>query len=223
MSCQCLPTLPRPLVFAPSQTSRVINVPILNDNLADEFNETVVLQLSNPTNVALGLATANLTIVDDDPLIQFDNAAYRAGEGDGTAAVTVVLNAVSASPVRVDYRTNNGSATAGSDYSALSGTLTLPPGVTSNSFSLPIINDTTVEADETVQLTLSNPVNGTLGLASATLTLEDNDLSVQFSSATYTVVENGGTAAIAVTLNSPSPRVITVLYNTSDGTATAAD
>lgn len=211
------------LVFAPSQTSQTISIPILNDNLADEFNETVTLQLSNPTNIALGLATTTLAIVDDDPLIQFERATYRAGEGDGAMAITVVLNAVSVSPVRVNYRSGNGSATAGSDYSAVSGTLTIPSGLTANSFNLPIIDDAAIEADETIQLSLSNPANGTLGLAASTLTLEDNDLTVQFSSATYTILENGGTAAISVTLNGPSTRVVTVLYSTEDGTATAAD
>lgn len=75
----------------------------------------------------------------------------------------------------VNYATSNGTATAGSDYTATSGTLTFNPGQTSRTFTVPIIDDSLNEVDETVNLTLSNPSNATLGSpATATLTIIDS-------------------------------------------------
>jgi hypothetical protein len=76
----------------------------------------------------------------------------------------------------VRYSTANGTATAGSDYTAVSGTLTFPPGQTSRTFTVPIINDALKEPSESAMLALSNPVNASLGAApSATLWIADND------------------------------------------------
>ena len=58
--------------------------------------------------------------------------------------------------VSVNYASSNGTAIAGSDYLAVSGTLTFAPGVTSRSFQVPILNDTIDEPDETVRLTMFN-------------------------------------------------------------------
>ena len=80
-------------------------------------------------------------------------------------------------PVRVSvgYSTSNGTAIAGSDYTASSGTLVFAPGQTSKSVVVPIIGDDAFEPDETFTLTLSNPVNATLGTATATGTITNDD------------------------------------------------
>lgn len=69
---------------------------------------------------------------------------------------TVTLSAASNAPVTVQYGTQNGSATAGSDYQALSGVLTFAVGETTQTVSIAIYGDNTAEADETFQLLLSN-------------------------------------------------------------------
>ena len=65
-----------------------------------------------------------------------------------------------ASGVTVDYATSDGTASAGADYAPTTGTLTFGAGTTSQSFTVPIVNDTSAEGDETVNLTLSNPGGG---------------------------------------------------------------
>ena len=218
------------LTFAPDVTSQTFDVTIINDML-DEANETVTLTLSNESNATLGTANnpATLTIVDnnDPPTVDFDSATYNVDEGDGTATITVTLSAASGQQVTVDYATSDGTAKEPGDYTAISGTLTFAPDVTSQTFDVTIINDMLDEANETVTLTLSNESNATLGTANnpATLTIVDNNdpPTVDFDSATYNVDEGDGTATITVTLSAASGQQVTVDYATSDGTATQPD
>ena len=214
------------LTFAPGVTSRTFSVPILPDTL-DESDETVLLTLSNPTNATItGVNPATLTIVDDDapPAVQFSAATYSAGEGSGSATIAVALSTASGLPITVDYATSDGTAQAGSDYTATAGPLTFAPGVTSRTFSVPILPDALDEDDETVLLTLSNPGNATLGSPNpASLTLVDDDPlpSVQFAAGTYSVGEGTGPALVEVTLSPASGRTVHVEYARADGTAQA--
>src|SRR5262249_55673311 len=148
-------------------------------------------------------ATAVLTIQDDDVappgVLQFSAAAYTVSESGGTATVTGTRAGGSAGTGTGHYATSNGTAAAGSDYTATSGALTFADGETSKTFTVPITNDTAVEGDETVTLTLSAPTGGaTLGSpATATLTIQDDDVAqpgfLQFSTSAYTVNEPQGT------------------------------
>src|SRR5262249_3656033 len=81
--------------------------------------------------------------------------------------------------VSVHYATSDGTATAGSDYTPVSGTLTFADGEASKTFTVAVLDDSLVEGNETVTLTLSNPTGGaTLGSpASVVFTIVDNDAS----------------------------------------------
>jgi hypothetical protein len=108
--------------------------------------------------------------------VRFTSGAYSVDEGAGTATITATLSAVSGRTVTVDYATSDSTATAGSDYTATSGTLTFAAGTTVMTFDVPIADDALYEANETVTLTLSDPSNAVLGsLHSATLTILDDD------------------------------------------------
>jgi hypothetical protein len=113
---------------------------------------------------------------------------------------------------------NTGTATAGSDYTAASGTLVLGTPTISQTISLPIINDTTAEDNETIQVQLlgANSVQQAL-----TLTIVDDEPRISLSAASYTANEISGTAVLTVTLSQTSTTTVTVQYATSDGTATA--
>src|SRR5262245_41481841 len=108
--------------------------------------------------------------------VSFKHAASLAGEGVGTANLAVVLSAAAASPVSVDYAVTGGTATAGSDYALAAGTLTFNPGQTRLLIPISIVNDALDEDNETIEVTLSNPGNATLGsVTEHTFTIVDND------------------------------------------------
>jgi hypothetical protein len=88
---------------------------------------------------------------------------------------TVHLSNPSAVPVSVNYATADGTATAGSDYTANSGTLTFAPGETSKTISISTIDDAIDEFDETFNVNLSNPNNAQFGDDQGEGTILDND------------------------------------------------
>jgi ribosomal protein L35AE/L33A len=211
--------------------NKTFTVPILNDTLA-EGNETVKLALNGPTGGAvLGSPNTALLTIIDVPMtgtLQFSSAIYSVNENSGNAIITVTRTGGSSGAVGVSYATGNGTATAGSDYTGSSGTLSWANGDTaSKTFNVPIINDSVHEGNETVNLSLSNPTGGaTLGSPStAILTIIDDDPApagtLQFSSATYSVNENGGSATITITRTGGSNGAVGVSYAISNGTATA--
>lgn len=153
----------------------------------------------------------------------FSTSNVATGEVNAGVTITVILSIPTTQNVTVNYATFDGTATAGSDYMAVSGILTFTPGQVSQSFIVPILDDSINEVAETVGLQLTAPVNGTLGTPNpATLTISDNDpVTVQFSSGTYSVIEDAVPAPIAVTLSTTSAQTIAVDYATSELLATA--
>jgi Calx-beta domain/RTX calcium-binding nonapeptide repeat (4 copies) len=95
----------------------------------------------------------------------------------GSQPLTFTVSLAKASPLRVTvaYATADGTATAGADYTATSGTLVFAPGQTTKTVAVPILGDTAYEADETFALTFSNSVNATLGTATAAGTIKNDD------------------------------------------------
>jgi hypothetical protein len=127
-------------------------------------------------------------------------------------------------PASVSYAVTGGNATAGSDYTGGSGTLNFAAGATSATFNVAIVNDAVYEGNETIVLSLSNPVNATLGTPATTaVTIIDNDAppTLQFSSAAVSVMENAGTATITVSLAGSTSRSAAVNYTVTGGNATA--
>ena len=130
------------LTISAGATSGTFNVPVLHDTL-DEANETATITLSNASNATISDSTATLTITDDDATPSFTIADVTTGnENAANQAFTVSLSAASGKDITVDYATSNGTATAGSDYTATSGTLTISAGATSGTFNVPVLADT---------------------------------------------------------------------------------
>ena len=124
--------------------------------------------------------------------VQFDPATYAMGEAAGTSTITVTRTDASDGAISVDYASSDGTASAASDYTAVSGTLDFAVGQTSETFTVPILNDAVDEPDETVNLTLSNPTGGATlgGQSTAVLTITDDDSP---NEAPTVAVARGGT------------------------------
>src|SRR5262249_30447587 len=193
----------------------------------NEADETFTVTLSSPTNATISRAQATGTIINDDPVPSISVADVAVQEGNsGTTPMpfTLALSAASGQTVSVAYATANGTATAGSDYTATSGTATFPAGTTSVVVNVPVIGDTVLEPDETFFLNLSSPVNATIARAQATGTILNDEGLPSLTIADTSVTEgNSGTvsAVFNVTLSAASPQTVTVNYATADGTATA--
>jgi hypothetical protein len=96
----------------------------------------------------------------------------------GPATITVTRTGDLSGTVTVRYSAGGGSSVPGVNYTPVSGTLTFNPGEAAKTFTISIANDTLVEGDETVNLTLSNPTGGatiTAGPSHAVLTIQDTD------------------------------------------------
>ncbi|WP_430885034.1 Calx-beta domain-containing protein [Fusibacter sp. JL216-2] len=220
------------LSFADSETSKTITVSIVDDGTY-ESDETVEVTLSNATGGAsLGTDTvATLTITDDDALpgtLQFDPTTASVAEDGSTKDLTVTRTGGSDGAVTVDYAVTGGTATgAGTDYTLASGTLSFADSETSKTITVSIVDDSTYESDETVEVTLSNATGGaSLGTDTvATLTITDDDAlpgTLQFDPTTASVAEDGSTKDLTVTRTGGSDGAVTVDYAVTGGTATGA-
>jgi hypothetical protein len=171
---------------------------------------------------------ANGNIVDTRAgTIQFESASFDVSESGGSAIITATRTGGSDGAVSVSYATNGGTASAGSDYTTASGTLTWADGDDSDkTFTVSISGDSSVEENETVQLALSNITgNAVLGeQTAAILTIIDDDAeqpgTLQFSAETYSVDESMGSATIIATRTGGSDGAISISYATNGGTAT---
>ena len=214
------------LTFPESETRRTFTVPIIND-FVGESSETVALVLTNETGGAtLGaVPTATLTILNDDSGVGFTSATYTVNEGSVAGAVLISVNRLGATngTARVNYTTVNGTAVAGQDYTAQSGLLTFDPGVTLQTFSVPIADDALIEPSETFVVNLSNLTGGAaLSRDQATVTIVDNDFRagvLTFSAPAYSVGEDDGSMTITVLRTNGSTGVLSVEYATVTGTA----
>jgi hypothetical protein len=145
-------------------------------------------------------------------------------EGTGPAQFTVSLSGGSLKTVSAAYTATGATAVAGADFTAAAGTVTFLPGVTTQTIAVAVADDALDENDETFTVTLSAPVNGTLGTSAASGTIVDDDAPPAVAVAGTSAAEgDAGTvnAVFGVTLSVPSGRTVTVNYATADGTATA--
>jgi len=155
------------LIFPPGTTSLDLWVPILDDS-SSEDTETFSVTLSNATNAVLGKTRVAIVSIEDGAgssppaaTVSFEYSSWSVSESGTSVTITVLMTGNPTSAVSVDYATQDISATAGSDYTSTSGTLTwqtTDAGKT-KSFTISISSDSTVEDTEFIFLVLSNPVN----------------------------------------------------------------
>ena len=210
------------LAVAKGATTATIPVAIVDDG-ANEDAETVVLTLSAGSGYKVGSpGTHTLTIAASDaPTASFASASQSVQEDSGTSNVTVNLSPAPASDITLAY-TVDGTATSGSDYTALSGTVAVPKDATTATIPVAIVDDGANEDAETVVLTLAAGSGYQVGSPDThTLTIAASDpLTASFASASQTAQEGSGTSNVTVNL-SPAPAADITLAYTVDGTATS--
>jgi Ca2+-binding RTX toxin-like protein len=106
------------------------------------------------------------------------------------ASYTVTLSQASSQTVSVNYATSSGTAIAGSDFTAINGTLTFNPGVTSQVLNISVLNDSFIEADETFSLALSSPTNAILGTQATAVTTITDTMTASVTTTLAANVEN---------------------------------
>jgi hypothetical protein len=158
------------------QNAATLTVPIVDDRTY-EANETFDLQLSNPAGAALGDGAARGTIVDDDPMPRVSIEDVTATETNkGTKAIlTVTLSAPAERTLKIPYATADGTAVAGSDYTAKSGKVSIAAGSTSAQFAVTLVGDLTPEPDEAFMVNLLPTAGVEIARGTATVTIVDND------------------------------------------------
>ncbi|MEO6409614.1 MAG: Calx-beta domain-containing protein, partial [Burkholderiaceae bacterium] len=215
--------------IAAGATSVLVRAPIVDDTI-DEFDESFSLVATRTAGTTTNAsATGIATIVDNDatPALAINDVTVN--EAAGTATFTVTLSAASGLPVTVAFNTTDGSATAGSDYTASAGTLTFAPGVVSQTVTVPIINDAVYEGAETFSVDLTAPVNAVIGDGQGIGTILDNgggggggtdDDRPQVTSVSSPTVVEGGNLDFTINLSNASTTPTTVTLTPASGSAT---
>ncbi len=218
----------------------VVRVPTQSDNLT-EPTESVQLSASTPINTAPVVATGLITDANGQPTLKL-SGPVDVNEAAGELTYTVTLSNPSSTDVTVQYSTANGvasstvgSATAGQDYTAQSGTITILAGQTTATIKVPVLNDTTYEGAEAFQVKLSNPTGATITTGSVTTTIHDDgtgDLPGAPANApkdddrpVITVTDGqaieGQPVVFTVTLSQPSAAAQTLALSLKPGSAQA--
>jgi hypothetical protein len=165
------------LTFAPGTTEATLQVAVVPDQLV-EATESFSMLLGGSMGALLIDGLGRGRIVDDDAFPRVDAVDCAVVETDaGTTGCELEarLSAPYPEQVTMQYATVDGTATAGSDYTARSGVLTFAPGAVSRTVSVQVVGDEAPEPDETFALSLSGPVNATLGDATADGVIVDDD------------------------------------------------
>jgi Domain of unknown function (DUF4347)/FG-GAP-like repeat/Calx-beta domain/RTX calcium-binding nonapeptide repeat (4 copies)/FG-GAP repeat len=219
--------------FGIGETSKTITIPVNDDNLM-EGNENLTLSLVNPSaNLFLGTQnTANLTLVDNDPVsVQFSQTSYQVDENGTVIGAGIRVNRIgdATNPANVKVQLTNGTATGGTqpfgvttDFDNSIQTINFGSGETSKTLTIAIANDNFVEGNEDLSLALVDPsANLVLGSQNtATVTIVDNDFPVVTLTAAANPSESGSTnGTFALALDNPAPGGLTVNFNTIGSTA----
>ena len=154
-----------------------------------------------------------------------DASGIEGSSGTRSLAFIVSLSAAAQQTTSVRYQTLDGTATvANSDYMAASGTVTFRPGQRTATVAVGVRGDRTAEADETFQMVLTSATGATLGDASATGTILDDDGVARSVTVTgpQAAVNEGMAATFTFSLSAAATAPVTVSYGTSDVTASSA-
>lgn len=160
------------------------------------------------------------------PSIAINDVTVMEGNAGTVAATfTVTLSAASTETITVAYATGYGTATAGSDYQAASGTLTFAPGETCKTITVLVNGDRLAEPNETFFVNLSPPTNASIAKGQGVGTILDDEPRISISDVTKAEGRKNHTTlfTFTVTLSAAYDQAVTISYQTTNGTATTGD
>jgi hypothetical protein len=210
------------VTFQPHETVKTIPIAV-NGDLIGEPNEVFSVNLTDSPDGAIDGSHAVGVIMDDEPRVSIASASATEGNSGTTPMnFTVTLYPAPVTTVIVSYATADGSAVAGSDYQAQTGTLTFGPGDTSKTIAVPIIGDRIAEYDEYFTVTLTSAAGALITSDTAYGTIRDDEPRISINSVSMKE-GNSGTKLMAftVSLAVAYDQAVTVKYATQDGTAIA--
>ena len=217
------------LTFAPGVTQLNVVVPVIGDT-KDEINNSFLVKLSAPQGATLDTTQAECLIYSSDPppsanLISAITIAEPAAGSTATATITATLSAASGKTVELPWELRAGTALAGVNYVDQVGLVVFPPGVTTRTFTITILNDGVKNPSRQFTVYEQSEVsNANFGVRNTVVTITNSDPLPAISLSNATVTEgNAGTVAavFTATLSAPVNQPVTVSYATSNGTATA--
>ena len=224
------------LTFAPGVTTQMIRVPILDckQSLPSGFLTFYLSLGSNSADSSIARGLTQVDVTGDAAAVSTPGLYVRSATVDaraGTVQVPVVLGGPSGLsqgvPVTVHYSTHDGSARAGTDYTAVSGTLTFPPGETAQNITVPILNRAGAARARSFSVTLDTPVNATVAYGTGVVAIGASGAAATSRPAIYAppdavAGESDGYVDLPVTLSAPGQSTVTVAYSTSNGTASGS-
>ena len=208
-------------------TSSIISITINGDKKI-EADEEFIITLSNPQGAIIGKANAKGIIVNDDEItFSIDNVTISEGDnGTKDLEFIIISNTISSIPISFNYDTTNGTAQAGTDYIANTGTVILPAGQNTVPIVIEIIGDLISEADETFSI-IVNLLQGATSnevIANGSI-LNDDSVTLSIADATTEEGDIGDTNLLEfkITTSATSDLVISFIYNIINGTALSDD
>jgi hypothetical protein len=207
------------ITFAANETTQAITVTINDDSTAED-DENFSISLTNANGGSLTDSSATGTITDNDTGLSIGDQSKS--EDGNSFLFTVTRTGNTSAQSTVEFSTSDNTATSGTtggDYVSNSGTLTFAAGVKTQTISITINNDSTVESDETLDISLSNATGATItdGVATGTITNDDSSLSIS----DVTVSEGAGNAVFTITRTGNTSLAETVEGTSINGTAKA--
>ena len=209
------------LTMGPGETTTNVTIGILDDRQATDKVFYVVLSSNAGSSTVILQSTGLVTITNRDAAISFAFASNSVVESSNLV-LTVSRSGPTNSTVWVAYCTTNGTGLAGTDYEAISGTLTFAPGVMSTNLTVAISNDAVVASNRTFMVLLTNVSYGAaLGSRTTnTVTIVDDDCIFWWATTNLTVSERTGTVTLAVYRRGYVSTAASANFDTQNGTAT---
>jgi autotransporter-associated beta strand protein len=201
------------VAISAGQEQTTIEIPLFNDALDEEDEETLVLEMGSPLNAVCGaVQTHTITILDDDlpPTVAFTSMSQTIAEEARRAMITATLSQISGREVVIPLSVPPAGTASAADFALVGGSnIVIPAGESVGWLAVSLTDDTEPERNETIVMSMLPPTHAVLSTLPGTTTVHTiiipkNDApSVSFTSAYRRVEENVGAVTVTAVLSAP--------------------